>query len=59
MPGLSGTALIREVRGISQAIPVVLMSGYLGMEAPAASVVVRKPLSAGELVASLARALHP
>src|SRR5205807_1635561 len=31
MPGRSGSALIREVRGIRQAIPVVLMSGYLGM----------------------------
>jgi len=26
MPGLSGSALIREVRGIRESIPVVLMS---------------------------------
>jgi CheY-like chemotaxis protein len=58
MPGLSGTALIREVRGIRDAIPVVLMSGYLGMEEPAADMVVKKPLSAGELAASMARALR-
>jgi CheY-like chemotaxis protein len=30
MPGMSGSALIREVRGIRESIPVVLMSGYLG-----------------------------
>src|SRR6266850_1411676 len=59
MPGLSGSALIREVRGIRQAIPVVLMSGYLGMRSVDADVVVRKPLSAGELAASMARVLHP
>jgi len=30
MPGISGSSLIREVRGIRDSIPVVLMSGYLG-----------------------------
>jgi CheY-like chemotaxis protein len=30
MPGISGSTLIREVRGIRDSIPVVLMSGYLG-----------------------------
>jgi CheY-like chemotaxis protein len=30
MPGMSGSALIREVRGIRSSLPVVLMSGYLG-----------------------------
>ena len=30
MPGMSGSALIREVRGIRGAIPIVLMSGYVG-----------------------------
>src|SRR5499426_4304207 len=29
MPGMTGSALIREVRVIRAAIPVVLMSGYL------------------------------
>jgi signal transduction histidine kinase len=58
MPGLSGSALIRAMRGIREAIPVVLMSGYLGMESVDADVVVRKPLSAGELAASMARALR-
>jgi CheY-like chemotaxis protein len=68
MPGLSGTALIREMRGIRDAIPVVLMSGYLGMEATGiaprtdvgvgADVVVKKPLSARDLAASMARVLQ-
>ncbi|HEU0201106.1 MAG TPA: ATP-binding protein [Burkholderiaceae bacterium] len=30
MPGVSGSALIREVRGLRNSMPVVLMSGYLG-----------------------------
>ena len=30
MPGMSGSALIREVRGIRAGIPTMLMSGYLG-----------------------------
>jgi hypothetical protein len=35
------------------------MSGYLGMENRDADVVVKKPLSARELAASMARALRP
>ncbi len=54
MPGLSGTTLIREMRVVRGAIPVVLMSGYLGIESVEADVVVRKPLSARELAASMA-----
>jgi DNA-binding NtrC family response regulator len=59
MPGLSGTALIREMRVMRGAIPVVLMSGYLGIDNVDADVVVKKPLSARELAASMARALRP
>src|SRR5262245_4245171 len=59
MPGMTGSALIREVRVIRAAIPVVLMSGYLGMESVDADVVVRKPLSMRDLATSLARVLQP
>jgi len=64
MPGMSGSALIREVRGIRERIPVVLMSGYVGdaaaRQARDAGVeeVLRKPLSARDLATSLARVLH-
>jgi CheY-like chemotaxis protein len=78
MPGISGSSLIREVRGIRDSIPVVLMSGYLGAppnvregvlldalgvvpQMPfgvGADEVLRKPLSARELAASLARVLQ-
>jgi PAS domain S-box-containing protein len=58
MPGLTGSALIHEVRAIRPAIPVVLMSGYPGMESVDADVVARKPLSARDLAASIARALQ-
>jgi PAS domain S-box-containing protein len=59
MPGLSGSALIREMRGIRDTIPVVLMSGYVAMHTGEANIVVRKPLSARELAGSMARALQP
>jgi len=59
MPVMSGSALIREVRGIRGAIPVVLMSGYLRADGVGADVVVKKPLLARDLAASIARALHP
>jgi len=63
MPGMSGSALIREVRNTRSAMPVVLMSGYLGTAAEgdlpiAADEVLQKPLSARDLAASLARVLH-
>jgi len=64
MPGLAGSALIRELRGIRDNIPVVLMSGYLGdavarqAREAGAEEVLRKPLSARDLAASLARVLY-
>jgi PAS domain S-box-containing protein len=58
MPGLSGSALIHEVRGIRSSIPVVLMSGYLGTAAGKADEVLQKPLSARDLATSLARVLR-
>jgi CheY-like chemotaxis protein len=35
MPGMSGSALIGEVRGVRSSLPVVLMSGYLGAKTAA------------------------
>src|SRR5262245_38957016 len=65
MPGMSGSALIREVRSVRGTIPIVLASGYLGdavvqraLES-GADEVLKKPLSARELASSLARVLHP
>jgi len=64
MPEISGSALIREVRGIHSSLPVVLMSGYLGTTAREAALaigadeVLQKPLSARNLAASLARVLR-
>jgi CheY-like chemotaxis protein len=65
MPGMSGSALIREVRGIRNGIPIVLMSGYVGdaeanrARQAGAEEVLKKPLSARDLAASLARVLQP
>ena len=64
MPGMSGSALIRELRGIRRDIPILLVSGYVGgavvrraLES-GADEVLKKPISARELATSLARALH-
>ena len=59
MPGMSGSVLIQEVRGIRGSIPVVLMSGYLGAVADQADDVLQKPLSARDLATSLAKLLRP
>ncbi len=62
MPGLTGTALARELRRLRPDLPVVLVSGYGGpqLEARAAEagirVVATKPLTRAELARALARA---
>jgi CheY-like chemotaxis protein len=64
MPGMTGSALIREVRGIRARIPTILMSGFIAGTGPsgaretAADEVLKKPLSGRGLAASLARVLH-
>jgi CheY-like chemotaxis protein len=64
MPGMSGSALIREIRGIRSAIPILLMSGYLGADIvrraqdAGADEVLKKPASARDLATSLARVLR-
>ena len=65
MPGMAGSSLIREVRGISNSIPIVLMSGFVGgavanrAREAGADDVVQKPLSMRALATSLARVLQP
>jgi len=65
MPGLSGTALIREVRGVRRAMPILLMSGYIGgavaslAREAGADEVLKKPVLARDLATSLARVLQP
>ena len=61
MPGLSGSALIREVRAIRSSMPILLVSGYVGGMVTSraynsgATEVLKKPLSARELATTLAR----
>ena len=64
MPGMSGSRLIREIRSIRGAIPILLVSGYVGdavvrraLES-GADEVLKKPLSARALATSLANVLH-
>jgi CheY-like chemotaxis protein/two-component sensor histidine kinase len=57
MPEMSGSALIREVRGLRESIPVVLMSGYQGATRGEADEVLQKPLSRRDFASSLARVL--
>jgi CheY-like chemotaxis protein len=64
MPGMSGSALIREIRGIRSTIPILLMSGYLGADVvrrardAGADELLKKPASAQDLAMSLARVLR-
>src|SRR5262245_8587629 len=64
MPGMTGSALIRELRGIRRQIPILLMSGYVGgavasrAHEAGANEVMNKPLSARDLATSLARVLR-
>jgi PAS domain S-box-containing protein len=64
MPGMSGTALIREMRRIHTSIPILLMSGFLGTEVArrareaGADEVLKKPLSARDLAMAVARVLR-
>jgi len=64
MPGMTGSALIRELRGIRSQIPILLMSGYVGGAVASrareggVNEVMKKPLSARDLAASLARVLR-
>jgi signal transduction histidine kinase/ActR/RegA family two-component response regulator len=64
MPGVSGSALIREVRGIRGRLPIVMMSGYVGgglaerAREAGADEVLKKPLSAHDVATGLARVLH-
>jgi PAS domain S-box-containing protein len=59
MPEMSGSALIREVRGMRKSLPIVLMSGYLGTTQGEADEIVQKPLTRRDFAASLARVLKP
>ena len=59
MPEMSGSVLIREVRGMRGSLPIVLMSGFLGTTKGEADEVVQKPLTRRDFAASLARVLKP
>ena len=64
MPGMTGSALIRQVRGIRNGIPIVLVTGFVGggtldrARDAGADEVLEKPLSARGLATSLARVLR-
>ena len=65
MPDLSGVELAREIRGVRPELPIVLMSGYSGVQlwerAQEAGVaeVLRKPLVRRDIAEALMRALGP
>jgi len=64
MPGVSGLALIGEVRGLRTNLPIVLMSGYVSGELAerarqaGADEILKKPVSAHDVATGLARALR-
>jgi PAS domain S-box-containing protein len=62
MPGMSGSVLIGLMREMRPALPVMLMSGYLGEAAPAgrqdvADAILKKPLSMADLGIAVAGVL--
>ena len=63
MPDMTGPELVRELRRLQPALPVILMSGYGGpdlqaqAQAAGAQAVLMKPLAAAELAACLASVL--
>ena len=59
MPEMSGSTLIRAVRGMRDSLPIVLMSGYLGATEADADEVLQKPLSRRDFATSLAKVLKP
>ena len=64
MPGVSGTGLIREVRGLRMQVPIVLMSGFVGgglierAREAGADEVLKKPVSARDVATGLAGVLR-
>ncbi len=63
MPGMTGSAIIREVRQINATIPILLMSGFVGGPAGkarelGANEVLKKPLLARDLATSLSQVLR-
>ena len=65
MPRMRGSALIEALRAVRRDVPILLMSGYVGgavmshARKAGADDVLKKPLLARDLAASLARVLHP
>ena len=64
MPGITGVELIRQIRDLRHTIPILLVSGYVGgavtsrAYSEGADEVLKKPLSAQDLAANLARVLR-
>jgi PAS domain S-box-containing protein len=59
MPEMSGSALIREVRGMRGSMPIILMSGFMGTAKGEADEILQKPLTRRDFATSLARVLKP
>jgi two-component system, cell cycle sensor histidine kinase and response regulator CckA len=58
MPGLSGHELVRRVQARAPEVPVLVISGYSGEEAPAGARFLRKPFSAEQLTQMVGRILR-
>lgn len=58
MPRVDGVTMVRRMRLLGHAVPVVLMSGVVGPVDVAGSPFVRKPFDADHLVATVGRIME-
>ncbi|HEX4403708.1 MAG TPA: ATP-binding protein, partial [Polyangia bacterium] len=58
MPGLDGRALLEHVRRVAPAVPVLLVSGYLGVAQDLDVPFLEKPFSAAQLVQKARQAIR-
>jgi CheY-like chemotaxis protein len=64
MPGLTGTALLAQIRGEGHRVPALIISGNLHLDAEECAAlgigpVLRKPISFDDLAAALRRVVAP
>jgi FixJ family two-component response regulator len=58
MPGMTGSELIAQLRGIAPGLRSLLITGYAESVPEGSGPILRKPFTVGELSTAVVRALH-